>query len=248
MTKVKNYGNVTIVDDITEAREHELTFDSWFVSRRADTRIVKKDIDFTIGDTFEISSPQSPDNESLAFSAVSGDWHGYMMDRFNCKEAKRHLSDVTNLSENVLFVSDSFDMTELEKPWSRIDNGQNLDIDSDLYAEEFHIETLDSSFTHVGLNKGEANIHPHFNENGQLDAILLDFEQKYEYHAGLYKYDIISVFDKEYSVGGLYELTPNTLNAHMMKTGAKNFIVHDNATGYFDTISKDVSLDTFVQD
>lgn len=67
MTKVKNYGNVTIVDDITEAQEHELTFDGWFVSRRADTRIVKKDIDFTIGDTFEISSPQSPDNESLAF-------------------------------------------------------------------------------------------------------------------------------------------------------------------------------------
>lgn len=56
MTKVKNYGNVTIVDDITEAREHELTFDSWFVSRRADTRIVKKDIDFTIGDTFETIS------------------------------------------------------------------------------------------------------------------------------------------------------------------------------------------------
>jgi len=29
MTKVKNYGNVTIVDDITEAHEHELTFDGW---------------------------------------------------------------------------------------------------------------------------------------------------------------------------------------------------------------------------
>lgn len=155
---------------------------------------------------------------------------------------------MTNLSENLLFVSDSFDMTELEKPWSRIDNGQNLDIDSDLYAEEFHIETLDSSFTHVGLNKGEANIHPHFNENGQLDAILLDFEQKYEYHAGFYQYDVISVSDKEHSVGGLYELTLDTLNAHMAKTDAENFIVRDNTTGYFETLSKDTSLDTFIQE
>ena len=249
MTKVTEHGNVVVVDDVTtEAQEHDPFYD-WWMSRRVDTRILKKNIDFTISDTFDISSQDdSKDTDHLTFSAVSGDWHGYMMDRFNCKEAKRHLSDVTNLSENVLFVSDSFDMTELEKPWSRIDNGQNLDIDSDLYAEEFHIETLDSSFTHVGLNKGEANIHPHFNENGQLDAILLDFEQKYEYHAGLYKYDIISVFDKEYSVGGLYELTPDTLSAHMTKTGAKNFIVHDNAAGYFDTISKDASLDTFVQE
>ena len=183
MTKVIDYGNVVIIDDITtEAREHEMTFDDWSVVRSVDNRIVKKDIDFTIGDTFEISS-QCKDNEPLAFSAVSGQWYGYMMDRFNCKEAKRHLSDVTNLSENVLFVSDSFDMTELEKPWARIGKGQNLDIDSDLYAEEFNIKTLDSSFTHAGLNKGEANIHSHFNENGQLDAILLDFEQKYEYHA-----------------------------------------------------------------
>lgn len=249
MTKVTEHGNVVVVDDVTtEAQEHDPFYD-WWMSRRVDTRILKKNIDFTISDTFDISSQDdSKDTDHLTFSAVSGDWHGYMMDRFNCKEAKRHLSDVTNLSENVLFVSDSFDMTELEKPWSRIDNGQNLDIDSDLYAEEFHIETLDSSFTHVGLNKGEANIHPHFNENGQLDAILLDFEQKYEYHAGLYKYDIISVFDKEYSVGGLYELTPDTLSAHMTKTGAENFIVHDNAAGYFDTISKDASLDTFVQE
>ena len=165
MTKVTEHGNIVVVDDVTtETLEHEMTFDDWSVVRSVENRIVKKDIDFTIGDTFEIS-PQHTDNEPLAFSAVSGQWYGYMMDRFNCKEAKRHLSDVTNLSENLLFVSDSFDMTELEKPWSRMDKGQNLDIDSDLYTEEFSIETLESSFTHTGLNKGEANIHPHFNEN-----------------------------------------------------------------------------------
>ena len=248
MTKVTEHGNVVVVDDVTtEALEHEMTFDDWSVVRSVENRIVKKDIDFTIGDTFEIS-PQHTDNEPLAFSAVSGQWYGYMMDRFNCKEAKRHLSDVTNLSENLLFVSDSFDMTELEKPWSRMDKGQNLDIDSDLYTEEFSIETLESSFTHTGLNKGEANIHPHFNENGQLDAILFDFEQKYEYHAGFYQYDVISVSDKEHSVGGLYELTLDTLNAHMAKTDAENFIVRDNTTGYFETLSKDTSLDTFIQE
>ena len=249
MTKVTDYGNIVVVDDITtEAQEHELTFDDWSMLRRVDNRIVNKNIDFTVGDTFDISSQNSEDTDHLSFSAVSGHWHGYMMDRFNCKEAKRHLSDVTNLSENLLFVSDSFDMTELEKPWSRIDNGQNLDIDSDLSADEFHIETLDSSFTHTGLNNGEANIHPHFNEKGQLDAILFDFEQKYEYHAGFYQYDVISVFDKEYSVGGLYELTPDTLSAYMTKTDAKNFIVRDNTTGYFDTVSVDTSRDVFIQE
>lgn len=212
-----------------------------------------------VADRFRIGTPSEPifgtgedfftwDNEPLAFSVVSGQWYGYMMDRFNCKEAKRHLSDVTNLSENLLFVSDSFDMTELEKPWARINKGQNLDIDSDLYAEEFSVETLDSSFTHAGLNNGEANIHPHFNENGQLDAILFDFEQKYEYHAGFYQYDVISVSDKEHSVGGLYELTLDILNAHMAKTDAENFIVRDNTTGYFETLSKDTSLDTFIQE
>ena len=248
MTKVTEHGNIVVVDDVTtETLEHEMTFDDWSVVRSVENRIVKKDIDFTIGDTFEIS-PQHTDNEPLAFSAVSGQWYGYMMDRFNCKEAKRHLSDVTNVSENLLFVSDSFDMTELEKPWSRMDKGQNLDIDSDLYTEEFSIETLESSFTHTGLNKGEANIHPHFNENGQLDAILFDFEQKYEYHAGFYQYDVISVSDKEHSVGGLYELTLDTLNAHMAKTDAENFIVRDNTTGYFETLSKDTSLDTFIQE
>ena len=246
MTKVTEHGNVAIVDDVTtEALEHEMTFDDWSVVRSVENRIVKKDIDFTIGDTFEIS-PQHTDNEPLAFSAVSGQWYGYMMDRFNCKEAKHHLSDVTNLSENLLFVSDSFDMTELEKPWARINKGQNLDIDSDLYAEEFSVETLDSSFTHAGLNNGEANIHPHFNDNGQLDAILLDFEQKYEYHAGFYQYDVISVSDKEYSVGGLYELTSDTLSAHM--ANAKSVIVRDNVTGYFNTLSKDTSLDVFIQE
>lgn len=249
MSKVTEHGNVVVVDDVTtEAQEYDPFYD-WWMSRRVDTRILKKNIDFTISDTFDISSQDdSKDTDHLTFSAVSGDWHGYMMDRFNCKEAKRHLSDVTNLSENLLFVSDSFDMTELEKPWSRMDKGQNLDIDSDLYTEEFSIETLESSFTHTGLNKGEANIHPHFNENGQLDAILFDFEQKYEYHAGFYQYDVISVSDKEHSVGGLYELTLDTLNAHMAKTDAENFIVRDNTTGYFETLSKDTSLDTFIQE
>lgn len=124
MTKVKNYGNVTIVDDVTtEAQEHDPFYD-WWMLHRADTRIVKKNFDFTIGDTFDMSSQDdSKDTDHLTFSAVSGDWHGYMMDRFNCKDAKRHLSNVTNLSENVLFVSDSFDMTELENlglEWTRV--------------------------------------------------------------------------------------------------------------------------------
>lgn len=44
MTKVTEHGNVAIVDDVTtEALEHEMTFDDWWMLRRVDTRIVKKE-------------------------------------------------------------------------------------------------------------------------------------------------------------------------------------------------------------
>lgn len=42
MTKVTEHGNVVVVDDVTtEAQEHDPFYD-WWMSRRVDTRILKR--------------------------------------------------------------------------------------------------------------------------------------------------------------------------------------------------------------
>lgn len=203
--------------------------------------------EWTLGDTFEITSRyDGRDDQPITFPAVSGKWRVYDMSRFNSPHTQ-------NLYDTLLVTSDLFDVTQLRKRWARIDTEQDLDLDSDLYAEHFTIGSADSPLDFDGLNFCKANIHPHLNENGQLDAVILDFDQQYERHAGFYNYDvrlISSDSDESYynrrGKGGLYELTPETFNDYITKAGNYDFMVKDNQTGYFAKWSWGMSVDGFI--
>ena len=234
MSKVIDYKGVLVLDKISaEARKQELSENERTLLWDTPVLIETTNHELTLDDTFEITSRyDGRDDQPITFPAVSGQWQVYDMGRFN--------SPHQNLYDTLLVSSDSFDITQLRKRWARIDTEQDLDLDSDLYAEHFTIGSADSPLDFDGLNFCKANIHPHLNENGQLDAVILDFDQQYERHAGFYNYDvrlISSDSDESYynrrGKGGLYELTPETFNDYITKAGNYDFMVKDNQTGYF---------------
>ena len=248
MTKIIDYHGVVIQDKISaEARKQELSENERTLLWDTPVLIETTNHELTLDDTFEITSRyDGRDDQPITFPAVSGQWHVYDMGRFNSPHSK-------NLYDTLLVSSDSFDITQLRKRWARIDNGQDLDLDADLYAEHFTVGSEDSPLDFDGLHFCKANIHPHLNENGQLDAVILDFDQQYERHAGFYNYDvrlISSDSDESYynrrGKGGLYELTPETFNDYITKAGNYDFMVKDNQTGYFAKWSRGMSVDGFI--
>lgn len=96
------------------------------------------------------------------------------------------------------------------------------------------------------------NLHPHYNEQGQVDAIILDYSDSYAAAAGLYRYnvrqldenDTYTVFD--YGRGGLYELTPENLEFFGYSNDVAKYIIEDTETGFVDVWSRDVSAEEFV--
>lgn len=96
------------------------------------------------------------------------------------------------------------------------------------------------------------NLHPHYNEQGQVDAIILDYADSYATAAGLYRYnvrqldedDTYAVFDDER--GGLHELTPENLEFFGYSNDIAKYIIEDTETGFVDVWSRDVSAEEFV--
>jgi hypothetical protein len=145
MSKVIDYKGVLILDKISaEARKQELSENERTLLWDAPVLIETTNHELILDDTFEITSRyDGRDDQPITFPAVSGQWQVYDMSRFNSSHTK-------NLYDTLLVSSDSFDITQLRKRWARIDTGQDLDLDSDLYAEHFTIGSADSPLDLMG--------------------------------------------------------------------------------------------------
>lgn len=170
----------------------------------------------------------------------------------------------------MVYVSDSFDFNKLNEPWPRVEN-ENPDLYADMAADRFRIGVP----TKPEFARGEQlfiwddrpdvwqasspsdvmNLHPHYNEHGQMDAIILDYSESYATIAGLYRYNIrqLDMEDNHptfnyYKKGGLYELTPKNLDFYRASDDEAIYIIEDTETGFVDILSPDIASENFIND
>lgn len=134
--KVDLFGKIAVYDQVSEgAKSHNPTMKEVIGSERAKIKIVKTTAGFELGDVLEIQQDfykhdGSPENKR-DFPAVVGKWTGYFISKYNGKD----------VSENMVYVSDSFDFNKLNEPWPRVEN-ENPDLYADMAADRFRIVCL----------------------------------------------------------------------------------------------------------
>lgn len=261
--KVDVIGRIAVFDKVSEdAPSYRPTFKEQIGAERAEIAVFKTTASFELGDTLELQQDAYRHNGSLQhkrdFLAVSGTWSGYDIDKYNGKK----------VSEAFVYASESFDFKNLNEPWPQVENG-NPDMYPDMVADRFRIgapsepifgtgedffiwEDDRPDFRQLTSPSEVMNLHPHYNEQGQVDAIILDYSDSYAAAAGLYRYnvrqldenDTYTVFD--YGRGDLYELTPENLEFFGHSNDIAKYIIEDTETGFVDVWSRDVSSEEFV--
>lgn len=192
------------------------------------------------------------------FPAVSGTWSGYDIDKYNGKK----------VSEAFVYASESFDFKDLNEPWPQVEN-EDPDMYPDMVADRFRIgapsepifgtgedfftwENDRPDFRQLTSTSEVMNLHPHYNEQGQVDAIILDYSDSYATAAGLYRYNVRQLDEDDtymafdYEQGGLHELTPKHLEFFGASDDTAKYIVEDTKTGFVDVWSPDVTAEEFV--
>ena len=256
-------GRIAVFDKVSEdAPSYRPTFKEQIGAELAEIAVFKTTASFELGDTLELQQDVYRHNGSPQhkrdFPAVSGTWSGYDIDKYNGKK----------VSEAFVYASESFNFKNLNEPWPQVENG-NPDMYPDMVADRFRIgapseqyleqvrislfgEDDRPDFRQLTSPSEVMNLHPHYNEQGQVDAIILDYSDSYAAAAGLYRYnvrqldenDTYTVFD--YGRGGLYELTPENLEFFGYSNDIAKYIIEDTKTGFVDVWSRDVSSEEFV--
>ena len=164
---VEKIGNVTIYDGSDV---------------QADVALRRIGETFSVSDTLNIQSNYDKNDGSKkhrrSFEAVSGEWSTYRLTSYKGQE----------LVANMVLVAPSFDFNQFNEPWSRVeDNDRNIDTEADIVGTNFTIG--DGFNAHSPF--GDASLFPHYNEQGQLDAFIIEFEREYELAAGLFNYNML---------------------------------------------------------
>lgn len=110
-----------------------------------------------------------------------------------------------------------FDFKNLNEPWPQVEN-ENPDMYPDMVADRFRIgapsepifgtgedfftwEDDRPDFRQLTSPSEVMNLHPHYNEQGQVDAIILDYDNSYATAADLCRYRVRQLDeDDTYSV------------------------------------------------
>ena len=256
-------GRIVVYDKVSKnAQNYKSTTKEQIGAELAEIAVFKTTSSFELGDTLELQQDAYRHNSSSQhkrdFPAVSGTWSGYDINKYNGKK----------VSEAIVFASESFDFNNLNEPWRQVEN-ENPDMYPDMIADRFRIgapsepafgtcddffvwENDRPDFRQLISPSDYMNLHPHYNEHGQVDAIILDYTESYATAAGLYRYNVRQLdMDDSYAVfdyrrGGLYELTPKNLEFFGYNNDIGKYIIEDTKTGFVDVWSRDVSSEEFI--
>lgn len=122
----------------------------------------------SVSDEFKIQNSIDENDGSKdynrSFDAVKGEWLTYRLTSYRGHE----------LVANMVLTSPTFDFEQFNESWSRIEDAdRNIDTDADIVGERFSIGT---DFN-IKCPTGDASLFPHYNEQGQLDALIIEFER-----------------------------------------------------------------------
>ena len=190
----------------------------------------------SVSDEFKIQNSTDENDGSKdynrSFEAVKGEWSTYRLTSYKGQE----------LVANMVLTSPTFDFNKLNEPWLRIEDAdRNVDTDADIVGEHFII----GADFNAKCPTGDASLFPHYNEQGQLDALIIEFEREYELAAGLFNYNITGLRYGETS--GLYDLTVDNLET--MYDDDDEYMVVDNKTGYVHKMDLwQETADEFIED
>lgn len=185
---------------------------------------------FTIQNNTDENDGSKDYNRS--FGAVKGEWSTYRLTSYKGQD----------LVANMVLVSPSFDFNQFNEPWARIEDvDRNVDTDADIVGDKF---VIGDDFN-VNCPTGDASLFPHYNEQGQLDAVIVEFEREYELAAGLFNYNISGL--RYGDTLGLYDLTVDNLET--MCDDDDEYVVVDNKTGYVHKMDLwQETADEFIED
>lgn len=185
---------------------------------------------FTIQNSTDENDGSKDYNRS--FDAVKGEWSTYRLTSYKGQD----------LVANMVLVSPSFVFSQFNEPWARIEDADcNVDTDADIVGDKF---VIGDDFN-VNCPTGDASLFPHYNEQGQLDAVIVEFEREYELAAGLFNYNISGL--RYGDTLGLYDLTADNLET--MCDDDDEYVVVDNKTGYVHKMDLwQETADEFIED
>lgn len=129
----------------------------------------------SVSDEFKIQNSTDEHDGSKdynrSFEAVKGEWSTYRLTSYKGQE----------LVANMVLTSPTFDFNKLNEPWLRIEDAdRNVDTDADIVGEHFII----GADFNAKCQTGDASLFPHYNEQGQLDALIIEFEREMSWRLG----------------------------------------------------------------
>lgn len=244
MTKVDIYNGIGILDDVSrDARKQELPWESSKAYNNCDIRLVRTDKSFQVNKSVMLGG-YDKDDESYAgnrhIDAVSGTWSLYEWADSNI----------------VIAMPDTFDVRNLESAWQRIDADVKDADTSDIRVDDVVIGGMDDvQYSNPNQTK-DVCLHPHYNENGQLDALVMSMGRDYELKYDMFNYLVTPyVYDNKFDTyhecdtqkaGGLYELSAEKFESYTPNTEDIHLMVEDMHTGYLAIYKQNQSIDEFV--
>ena len=250
MTKVDIYNGIGILDSVSaEGRKHEVSAEASDAYYDCKIRLILNDKTFHVDKSLQLSG-YDKDDESYTSSrnidAVSGNWSVYQFGETN----------------DFILMSDTFDLENLKTGWQRIDmDTKDADYNSDMLGDEMLIRgTNEIQLRRPDYRKPnrtkDVYLHPHYNEQGQVDALVMDVTRNYEFKYGLFNYLVTPyVYDDKFDTyhecyspkaGGLYELTADKFELYIPNDDDVHLMVEDIHTGHLAIYKQNQSSEEFV--